>query len=272
MGNVMRGVGIRPKVDVTDPGNPQRGSEDSLMVVLTDYPSPDIGKPIFKMGEKLSLISQDAYWWKVSSIQTGKKNYIPDSHVAKVYHGWLFEGVTRQKAEELLLLPGNVVGSFLVRESSVERGMYVLSIRHSPMKHYRIYRLDNSWYYISPRLTFQCLEHMINYYSDFADGLCCVLTSPCLSDRTIPPAGEAPVVMKSHFDWNKINRTQLTTTGGHDDDMVSYGIRNSMADHLSFSRYHKGTQGTGMENRKKKSRSVYALPENGLDNIDYDAL
>lgn len=35
---------------------------------------------------------------------------------------WLFEGVGRQKAEELLLLPGNRVGSFLVRECTRERG------------------------------------------------------------------------------------------------------------------------------------------------------
>ena len=35
---------------------------------------------------------------------------------------WLFEGVVRQKAEELLRLPGNVVGSFMVRESPKQRG------------------------------------------------------------------------------------------------------------------------------------------------------
>lgn len=38
---------------------------------------------------------------------------------------WLFEGVGRQKAEELLCLPGNRQGSFLVRESNRERGEYV---------------------------------------------------------------------------------------------------------------------------------------------------
>lgn len=35
---------------------------------------------------------------------------------------WLFEGVERQKAEELLALPSNRVGSFMVRESARERG------------------------------------------------------------------------------------------------------------------------------------------------------
>lgn len=35
---------------------------------------------------------------------------------------WLYEGVERQKAEELLSLPGNRVGSFMIRESAKERG------------------------------------------------------------------------------------------------------------------------------------------------------
>lgn len=48
---------------------------------------------------------------------------------------------------------------------TVHAGVYSLSVKHRSVKHYRIYRLDNSWYYISPSLTFQCLEDMINHYS-----------------------------------------------------------------------------------------------------------
>lgn len=43
--------------------------------------------------------------------------------------------------------------------------MYSLSIRHRAVKHYRINRLPNNWYYISPRLTFQCLEELVSHYS-----------------------------------------------------------------------------------------------------------
>nr|XP_057902908.1 src-like-adapter isoform X1 [Doryrhamphus excisus] len=272
MGNVMRSMGSRHKDHTRDPGGPQEGAEDNVAVVLADYPPPEVSEPIFKMGEKLSIISQDAYWWKVGSLQTGKESYIPNSLVAKVYHGWLFEGVTRCDAEKLLLLPGNRVGSFLVRENATERGKYVLSVKHNAIKHYRISRLDNNWYYISPHLTFQCLEHMINHYSDTADGMCCVLTSPCLSNPTTPPAGEPPVVMRCHFDWNKIDRMQLTSAGDHHNNMVSYGVRNSMADYLSFSGYHQEAQRVKGENRKRKSKSVYTLPKNGLANIDYDDL
>lgn len=44
-------------------------------------------------------------------------------------------------------------------------GFYSLSVKHRQVKHYRIFRLPNNWYYISPRLTFQCLEDLVNHYS-----------------------------------------------------------------------------------------------------------
>ncbi|XP_070840854.1 src like adaptor 1a [Chaetodon trifascialis] len=269
MGNMMRGVSAKDKVNTDHCDSSPKGSEDDVVVVLQDYPSAEISKPIYRIGEKLRVIAQEAYWWRVRSIQTGKENYIPNSHVAKVYHSWLFEGVERQKAEELLCLPGNRVGSFLVRESARERGLYSLSVKHMIIKHYRIFRLDNSWYYISPRLTFQCLEDLINHYSDFADGLCCVLTSPCLS-ATTPPSDAAsvapPVVMRRNFDWKKVDRRQLVSTESCSDNMVSYGVRNSIAAYLSF----QNPAQMGAESRKKKSKSLYALPDGSLANTDYD--
>lgn len=45
--------------------------------------------------------------------------------------------------------------------------------------------------------------------------------------------------------------------------MLSYGVRNSIAAYLSFSESHKAAQ-TRAQSRKKKSKSVYALPESGL--------
>ncbi|XP_028256704.1 src like adaptor 1a [Parambassis ranga] len=270
MGNVMRGVSARNNVNTEKLDGSLKDSEDDMVVVLTDYPSPEISEPIYRMGEKLRVTAQEAYWWRVRSIKTGKENYIPNSHVAKVYHGWLFEGVERQKAEELLLLPGNRTGSFLVRQSTRERGVYSLSVKHRNVKHYRIFRLDNSWYYISPRLTFQCLEDMINHYSDSADGLCCVLTSPCLSGTTPPseisPAAP-PVVMRRNFDWQKVDRKQLVSTDGCSDNMVSYGVRNSIAAYLSFSGNQESAE-LRAESRKKKSKSVYAVPGHG--NTDYE--
>ncbi|XP_077599830.1 src like adaptor 1a [Stigmatopora nigra] len=263
MGNMVRGVSACKELTSRDGNNLWKGSEDDLVIVLADFPNSDIGEPIFRIGEKLNIVTRDDYWWKVQSLRTGKVNLIPKIHVAKVYHEWLFEGVTRPKAEELLLLPGNKPGSFLVRESPTERGMYVLSIKHSTIRHYRISRLENHWYYISPGLTFQCLEDMINYYSEFTHGLCCVLKSPCQSNQTVDLTECPSVVMRCH---KKNDRIQLSNG-----DMLSYGVRNSMAAHISFSGSEEA-QSMREESRKKKSQSVYLLSENGRMNFDYQDL
>uniref|UniRef100_A0A674JZR4 Src like adaptor 2 n=1 Tax=Terrapene triunguis TaxID=2587831 RepID=A0A674JZR4_9SAUR len=89
---------------------------------------------------------------------------------------WLYEGVSREKAEELLLLPCNRSGSFLIRESQTRQGCYSLSVRrtnHSSwdsIKHYRINRLENGWLYIAPRLTFPSLQELVDYYSGNSPG------------------------------------------------------------------------------------------------------
>ncbi|KAL1255946.1 hypothetical protein QQF64_014007 [Cirrhinus molitorella] len=247
---------------------------DSL-VVLSDYPCRDISEPIFRMGDKLKGLSEDGCWWKVRSLQTGTENYISSNYVAKVYHGWLFEGISRQKAEELLSLPGNGVGSFLIRESPRERGVYSLSVRHRAVKHYKIFRLSNSWYYISPGLTFQCLEDMVNHYSDSSDGICCVLSAPCLALSNPAPSTtqEAPpVVMRRNLDWKKVKKSQLMSPSGQDnvdskDNMMSYGVRSSIAAYLSLTSVPELENAKG---RKKKSKSVYVMPDHSNVNEDED--
>ncbi|XP_019905581.2 src like adaptor 1a isoform X2 [Esox lucius] len=276
MGNAMwaRGAGNETHSDYHDSVLKE---EHDTLVVLHDYPSPDISDPIFRMGEKLRVLSREGNWWRVRAGQSGSENYIPYDHVAKVYHGWLFEGVVRQKAEELLRLPGNRPGSFMVRESIHERGVYSLSVKHRTIMHYKIFRLENSWFYISPRLTFQCLEDMVNHYSDSSDGLCCILTAPCLSETTSPqdiPSQPPPVVMRrNNFDWKKVNRRDLVSTAalqGQDnrDTAVSYGVRNSIASYLSLT----GTQEPEerKKNRKKKSKSVYVMPDYSLSHMDLE--
>ncbi|XP_021428351.2 src-like-adapter [Oncorhynchus mykiss] len=275
MGNVMRG-GENSNERNTNCHDSALKGEDDTLVVLHDYPFPDISEPIFRMGEKLRVLSQEGNWWRVRSGQSGRENYIPNNYVAKVYHGWLFEGVARQKAEELLRLPVNRVGSFMIRESTQQRGVYSMSVKHRSIKHYKIYRLENNgWYYISPRLTFQCLEEMVNHYCDSADGLCCVLTGPCLCgtanllDTTTQPP---PVVMRrNNFDWKKVDRKDLISAGApqgqqNRDTMVSYGVRNSIASYLSLA----GAQGPRQQQKNhKKNKSVY-VTSHSLSHMDLE--
>ncbi|XP_058031181.1 src-like-adapter isoform X2 [Ahaetulla prasina] len=211
MGNAIKILKTTPEVKNTPW---QSGQRSDFLAVLYDYPTPDVSQPIFQVGEKLRVISD-----------------------------WLFEGIGREKAEELLLLPNNKIGSFMIRKSETTNGFYSLSVRHANVKHYRIFRLPNNWYYISPRQTFQCLEDLVNHYSEVADGLCCVLTTPCLTQHTTiheVRTQEPPVVMRNKtFRWNHMQRSRECDEDIADmlrleDSGLSYGLRNSIASYLAL--------------------------------------
>ncbi|CAB1321306.1 unnamed protein product [Coregonus sp. 'balchen'] len=253
-----------PSADVSDTlvvlsDYPSADVSDTLGV-LSDYPSADVSDTLVVLSD---YPSADGYWWRVCSVQTGYENYIPNNHVAKVYHGWLFEGVARPKAEELLRLPGNRAGSFMIRES--QKGVYTLSVRHRAMVHYRIIRLPNNWYYISPGLTFQCLEDLVNHYSDCADGLCCLLTTPCqaVTNGNLNLASQAPhVVMHNNFDWKDVNSSELTDQPhrypGNRDSMLSFGLRNTVSSYMSLGDMRKERKMSSW--RRRKTRNTVCVP------------
>lgn len=143
-------------------------------VALGSFPVGEQAELSLRLGEPLTIVSEDGDWWTVLSDISGREYSIPSIHVARISHGWLYEGLSREKAEELLLLPGNHGGAFLIRESQTRRGCYSLSVRLSRpaswdrIRHYRIQRLDNGWLYISPRLTFPSLLALVDHYSGTA--------------------------------------------------------------------------------------------------------
>lgn len=248
------------------------GTESDFLAVLYDYPPPDVSEPIFYFGEKLRVISDEGGWWRVISLKTGRENYIPEKCVAKVYHGWLFDGVGREKSEQLLQLPEMKTGSFMIRQSETKKGAYSLSVKHRQVKHYRIFRLPNNWYYISPRLTFQCLEHLVNHYSENADGLCCVLTTPCLTQQSvnIPDVRQDVPVMrrKKPFNWKSMKRVSLTAeepenTMEGDDSFLSYGLRQSIASYLSLAG-EESFSITSTEHNRKRNRKSCMFPRNSV--------
>lgn len=241
--------------------------ENDTAIVLDNYPPPDICEPIFRVGDWLKVVSEEGYWWKVLSLSTKEVNFIPHCHATKVYHGWLFENLSRPKAEDLLRLPGNRVGSFLIRESS--KGIYSLSVRHRTIKHYRIVRMPNNWYYISARLTFQCLEDLVNHYSDIADGLCCVLTGPCLTacETPLSEVTRKAEGRKLSFDWRAVRSSELIPQSTSSSD-VSYGVQNSVSSYLSLlGEQEKKPEKKKFSLKKKRWKSVYSLPNHQLESL-----
>ena len=62
-----------------------------------------------------------------------------------------------------------------------------------------------------------------------------------------------------NFSTSSLDRRDLDSTDNCSDNMLSYGVRNSIAAYLSFSESESAAQKKGV-NRKKKSKSVYVLP------------
>ncbi|NXT39160.1 SLAP2 protein, partial [Pelecanoides urinatrix] len=214
-----------------------------LALALCDFPSGTGAAAILRMGEQLRILSEDGEWWLVVSKVSGKECHIPSSCVAKVRHRWLYEGVSRQKAEELLLQPGNRSGSFLIRESQTRRGCYSLSVRRSErtswdaVTHYRIHRLENDWLYISPRLTFPSLHDLVDHYSEFGEGLCCPLGEPCSMEgvRMAHVPTMPTVVKKPSLNWDKIDSSLLfseATSPPEEDSPISLGLREAMSSYV----------------------------------------
>ncbi|XP_048818545.1 src-like-adapter 2 isoform X2 [Lagopus muta] len=199
-------------------------------LALCDFPSGTGATAVLRMGEQLRVLSEDGEWWLVASQVSGKECLIPSSCVAKVRHRWLYEGVSREKAEELLLLPGNHSGAFLIRESQTRRGGFSLSVRRTELAswdavtHYRIHRLENGWLYISPRLTFPSLHDLVDHYSEMA--------------KAVPALVRPAVVKKPTLNWDKIDSSVLLSEAvpppgeGEEDSPISLGLREAISSYL----------------------------------------
>ncbi|XP_060473152.2 src-like-adapter 2 [Panthera onca] len=258
-----------PSVQGPGPVPTQAERNRATAVALSSFPVGEHTELSLRLGEPLTIISEDGDWLTVVSEVSGTEYNIPSIHVAKISHGWLYEGLSREKAEELLLLPGNPGGAFLIRESQTRRGFYSLSVRLSRpaswdrIRHYRIQRLDNGWLYISPRLTFPSLQALVDHYSELADDICCLLKEPCalrragsLPGKPIPPP---VIVQRTPLNWKEVDSSLLFSEapGTGEASLLSEGLRDALSSYISLtddsslddardqSRDQKGIQGCG---------------------------
>ncbi|NWU09520.1 SLAP2 protein, partial [Cephalopterus ornatus] len=231
--------------DTTQPPLPPQTAPSGFQgLALCDFPSGAGVAAVLRMGEQLRILSEEGEWWLVASEVSGKECHVPSSCVAKIRHGWLYEGISRQKAEELLLRPGNHSGSFLIRESQTRRGCYSLSLRRgeraawASVTHYRIHRLENGWIYISPGLTFPSLHSLVDHYSEFSEGLCCPLRQPCSTDgMSVAPAPTPALVKNPSLHWDKIDSSLLLSekASPQEDSPFSLGLREAISSYLLLS-------------------------------------
>ncbi|KAF4023610.1 hypothetical protein G4228_015493 [Cervus hanglu yarkandensis] len=116
----LQGMGYIPYVQLSHLSTESERSQ-AKAVALGSFPVGEQAELSLRLGEPLTIISEDGDWWTVLSDISGREYSVPSIHVARISHGWLYEGLSREKAEELLLLPGNRGGAFLIRESQTRR-------------------------------------------------------------------------------------------------------------------------------------------------------
>ncbi|KAF3689507.1 Src-like-adapter 2 Src-like adapter protein 2 [Channa argus] len=228
----------------SEPASPS--PQESIIVSLYNYPSFGRTELRMRIGERLTTLSDDGDFMMVRSTTTGHESYIPSTYTATVTNRWLFTGISRYKAVELLMQPNNQTGAFLIRESETNRDCYSLSVLKrtnasymDSVKHYRITLLQNGWVYISPGLTFPSLHHLVDHYSERVDGLTCRLTVPCFihgldnasEARPTPTAIRRPTVNWKDISRSMIFRKKRTES---DNSLVSEGLREAISSYLQM--------------------------------------
>ncbi|KAM6319052.1 tyrosine-protein kinase HCK [Podargus strigoides] len=168
---------------------PEDGSGDNVVLALYDYEAMHTGDLSFQKGERLKVLKEAGEWWQARSLVTGREGFIPSNYVARAdsleTEEWFFNHISRKDAERQLLGPGNVIGSFMIRDSETTKGCYSLSVRDEDnlqggtVKHYKIRTLESGGFYITPRSNFNTLQELVQYYKGQSDGLCQKLTYPC---------------------------------------------------------------------------------------------
>uniref|UniRef100_A0A0L8FXA4 Non-specific protein-tyrosine kinase n=1 Tax=Octopus bimaculoides TaxID=37653 RepID=A0A0L8FXA4_OCTBM len=191
------------------PPVPLNGSCDILIVrALYDFDAITEEDLSFKKGDRMKVEDnlQSNDWWVAYHLGTKVSGYIPSNYVIKDDNSieaqdW-WHDLERRDAELQLLLPGNIPGTYLIRLAS-DKKSYVLSVRDiqanvPAVKHYRLRKLDNGGYYITPKHLFPDLFGLLDHYSCHSEGLCQRLTKVCPKER--------PVV---HFRELEINREAI---------------------------------------------------------------
>ncbi|KAM3840086.1 LOW QUALITY PROTEIN: src-like-adapter 2 [Vipera latastei] len=236
-----------------------------IVVAVSDFPFKDT-ESVLRMGKQLSLLnffsSREGEWCQVKSVATGQECCVPNNSIVKISHRWL-DGFDRAKAEELLLLPANQEGSFIIRKRQAKKGCYSLSIRcrnHESwncVKLYRINCLENSWIYIFPSLTFPSL-HKLDYYSESSDGLCCCLKKPRFIQGTnsslFHHLSKTVSKKKSVLNWQQIKSSDfLSEESLTEDSPISLG---SAVTTYLFMTDDVSLQGTRLDRKGRQTKDV----------------
>ena len=120
---------------------------------------------------------------------------------------WLYlESMDRKEAIDLLSVRPDD-GTFLIRASQKRQHVYVLSMVHNNTYHHVLIENRGVYYFLDPGPYFPSLNHLVDHYTRFSDGLPCRLTYP--ARKHIKPPRPVPHQMVTAETPNVPPRTQI---------------------------------------------------------------
>jgi len=144
---------------------------------------------------KVEVLEQNPKWWKVQcgrKIGFASKHYFVHKDAKKEFERkpWYFGDMTREDAERLLGDTANPDGSFLIRHTTKNNGMEVLTLKYFNTRppepevykymNYNV-KTDKRQVWFSGRAKFNTLSELVDYcMQNKADGVATKLTNICL--------------------------------------------------------------------------------------------
>ena len=115
-------------------------------------------------------LAKHGHWWKMKhghGIGFAARYQLTPKDTTKEHAGetWYFGDMTREEAEDLLSEPTNLDGSYLVRHSTKEGGMDVLTLKSKgKCRHYDI-KTDDNLVWINDKRKFSSVKELIYDYT-----------------------------------------------------------------------------------------------------------
>ncbi|KAM4691491.1 tyrosine-protein kinase Srms [Rhinophrynus dorsalis] len=193
---------IWPQVEINDPPTVETVSpipnndfphRADIVTVLYNFGARSTDELSVEQGEQLCKIRDEGDFVMARKLKGGMEvGLVPSTYVIQsnattspkptaMQEPWYLEVASRYEAERLLLSPPNTHGSFLVRPSDSNTGLYSLSVRsEDKVTHFRIQKNSKGQFYLQSGHSFQTIQELINFHKINWKMIKCPLLQPCV--------------------------------------------------------------------------------------------
>ncbi|KAK0140510.1 Protein-tyrosine kinase 6 [Merluccius polli] len=167
-------------------GDTGLGRPDIYKAVFS-YQSRDEREMSFREGDLFDVItSRDGDWWAVRKVDPDGRalgsGYVPGNFLKREEsvdaQPWYFGKMSRFEAQSHLMCPENKNGAFLVRLSQKGHVGYVLSVKQSRVKHFKVFQSDSD-FWVEKEHVFCSLADLVNFYQSHQFSTREPLGQPC---------------------------------------------------------------------------------------------